>query len=857
MGHQCGANHTFNGASGNCGGGNRSGAHSYEPGSGITIMAYAGICDGQDLAAHSIDTFHLDSLNAIVAFSQTGGGNACAVQTATGNTPPTVTGPGNFNIPRNTPFSLTASATDPNGDSITYDWQEFDLGSGSGTTAVPNSDAGGAIPILRQYAPTSSGTRTFPSLTYILNNANVPPSTNGSCPTTACLTGELLPSISRTMTFAVVARDNRANGGGINSTTNTVTVNSAAGPFVVTAPNTAVTIPPGNFTVTWNVANTTAAPVSAANVKISLSTDGGNTFPTVLLASTANDGSESVTIPATPTTTARIKVEAVGNIFFDISDTNFTITAAPTPSPAPTASPTPTPTPAPTPSPIPGPTAIPVTVSLPIATVDTSVTSFTQPVTTTNINAGDNLIGIQGDFTFDSTVVTFQSPPVAAAGLTASNWTVSGNVLPGGGPIRTLRISFFSNDGVTPLSGSGTLFMLNLTRVSSTPGASTPLTWAASPNDFEFINTDIDVRAPSNTPPGSITIVSSSTPTPTPAPTATPTPPINISGNVDYCSNPSLNPVPGVIMTLTGSASGTTATDGSGNYTFASLPSGGSYTVTPTKTPLIAGSAGINTVDILGIQRHFLAITPLPPGCRLAAADVNGDASINTVDVVATQRFFLGFSTGTANVGKYSFSPTNRSYAAISTDQTGQNYDSLVFGDVASGFVHRPAGTMQDTVGVAELPGTVVMVSLPEIAIDQSREGTPRTVTTTYINAKEKLVGFQGDFTFDERVITFANDPVYQAGLTAGNWNVSGNVLAGPGPIRTLRVSAYSTDFTPLSGKGILFELNMSTKAHGAQTTPLLWATPPNQFIFIDADLNTQRPISAASGRVVTRTSSR
>ena len=105
-------------------------------------------------------------------------------------------------------------------------------------------------------------------------------------------------------------------------------------------------------------------------------------------------------------------------------------------------------------------------------------------------------------------------------------------------------------------------------------------------------------------------------------------------------------------------------------------------------------------------------------------------------------------------------------------------------------------------------------------------------------------------------MITFASDPVHQAGLTAGNWNVSGNVLAGPGPIRTLRVSAYSTDFTPLSGKGILFELNMSRNGSGPQTTPLLWATPPNQFIFIDADLNTQRPIGAASGRVVTRTGS-
>jgi hypothetical protein len=322
MGHQWGANHTFNGTVSNCGGGNRSNGSAYEPGSGITIMAYAGICGNQDMAAHSIDTFHVKSLEAIVAYSQTGNGNPCAIQTATGNTPPTVTGPGNFTIPKGTPFSLTASATDVDGDAITYDWEEYDLDAGAaGTTAVPNTDSDGtARPILRPYSPTVGGTRTFPSLQYILNNANVPPAT-----TNGFLTGELLPAISRTMMFKVVARDNRANGGGINTATATtaVTIDGAATPFAVTAPNTGISIPAlTNFNVTWNASG------NAANVKISLSTDGGNTFPTVLVASTPNDGTESILIPNMPTTTARIKVEAVGNIYFDISDTDFSITGA-------------------------------------------------------------------------------------------------------------------------------------------------------------------------------------------------------------------------------------------------------------------------------------------------------------------------------------------------------------------------------------------------------------------------------------------------------------------------------------------------------------------------------------------------
>jgi hypothetical protein len=128
------------------------------------------------------------------------------------------------------------------------------------------------------------------------------------------------------MNFRVTARDNRAGGGGTISDAMVLNVRSDAGPFAVTQPNTNVTWPGGSMqTVTWNVANTTAAPIGAANVKLSLSTDGGNSFPTVLVASTPNDGSEVVTIPAGATNTARIKVEAVGNVFFDVSDANFRI----------------------------------------------------------------------------------------------------------------------------------------------------------------------------------------------------------------------------------------------------------------------------------------------------------------------------------------------------------------------------------------------------------------------------------------------------------------------------------------------------------------------------------------------------
>ena len=146
--------------------------------------------------------------------------------------------------------------------------------------------------------------------------------------------------------------------------------------------------------------------------------------------------------------------------------------------------------------------------------------------------------------------------------------------------------------------------------------------------------------------------------------------------------------MPGVTLTLSGSGSGSSLSDGSGSYTFLGLTVGGSYTVTPSKAALAPGSAGITTVDVIGTQRHFLNLgTPLS-GCRLTAADVNSSTTIDTIDVIAIQRFFLGLTTGIANVGKYQFSPANRSYSPLTSNQTGQNYDTLVFGDVASGFVH-------------------------------------------------------------------------------------------------------------------------------------------------------------------------
>ena len=145
--------------------------------------------------------------------------------------------------------------------------------------------------------------------------------------------------------------------------------------------------------------------------------------------------------------------------------------------------------------------------------------------------------------------------------------------------------------------------------------------------------------------------------------------------------------MPGVTLSVSGDTIGLTVSDGSGGYTL-SVPAGGNYTVTPTMAPLTPASDGIDTIDVIAAQRHFLNLgTPLA-GCRLTAADVNGTNGVDTVDVIAIQRFFLGQTAGTGNTGRYLFSPTNRSYPGVVTPQTGQNYDTLIFGDITLSFVH-------------------------------------------------------------------------------------------------------------------------------------------------------------------------
>ncbi|MCC6461845.1 MAG: T9SS type A sorting domain-containing protein [Saprospiraceae bacterium] len=288
-----------------------------EPGSGSTIMSYAGTCGQVDNVQSQADLyFHACSIIEIRSFVEIGAGATCGNNINTGNNAPVVTipYPNNMFIPISTPFELTGTAVDSDGDPLTYSWEEIDagplvhLGSPTGNTAV-----------FRVFPAVSSPTRTFPRLQNIITGTSDK--------------REILPTYTRDLSFALVARDAKVGGGGVGLDTLRMKATELAGPFQVLNPNSTTSLwAQGQYyTVVWDVSNTNKAPVNCKVVNIRLSTDGGFTYPILLASKVANTGRYCVKAPSLTTNTARIRIEAADNVFFDISNANFKIQAATVP----------------------------------------------------------------------------------------------------------------------------------------------------------------------------------------------------------------------------------------------------------------------------------------------------------------------------------------------------------------------------------------------------------------------------------------------------------------------------------------------------------------------------------------------
>lgn len=300
--HQFGANHTFNSPAGFCND-PRNAPTAVEPGAGSTLMSYAGLACGDDSWQPLMNSYFsavtLAEIQTFLQSSQT----VCAGLTPLTNHAPVVQAPGDCHIPKSTPFQLTAVASDADGDPITFCWEQMDLG-GPQTLGEPDN---GVSPLFRSYPPTTNASRVFPRLDAILADEASP--------------GEKLPVTDRLLRFCVTVRD----GTGAFAWAEThLNVENTAGPFRVTSHNTAGVFT-GPQTVTWNVAGTTQSPINVSSVDILLSTNGGMDFPVVLAGGTANDGSEVVTFPLVNTTQGRIKIQSVGNVFFNVNEANLTL----------------------------------------------------------------------------------------------------------------------------------------------------------------------------------------------------------------------------------------------------------------------------------------------------------------------------------------------------------------------------------------------------------------------------------------------------------------------------------------------------------------------------------------------------
>ena len=314
-GHQFNATHTFN----LCDNENENPGTGYEPGGGSTIMAYAGACGSNSVQQDPDDYFHINSMERIKSFLMSSlSGGSCGTAITTGNNTPEVDIPidGGFAIPVSTPFELTGVATDTEGDDMVYNWEQYDLGPAS---PLGSPSPTGTPPLFRSVPPTDDPTRVFPRIQSIVNN-------------TSQIT-EVLPTTTRDLTFRFIARDCNSEAGGYAYQEIAFTSNANAGPFLVTSPNagTESWVVGEYLEVTWDVANTDGPQVDCQFVDIYLSRDGGLTYPITLLANTKNDGSAFVVVPDEVTNLARVKVKGRDNIFFDISNENFSIEEATAP----------------------------------------------------------------------------------------------------------------------------------------------------------------------------------------------------------------------------------------------------------------------------------------------------------------------------------------------------------------------------------------------------------------------------------------------------------------------------------------------------------------------------------------------
>ena len=307
MGHQFGGNHTFSygGLSGT-----ENNAVNVEPGSGSTVMSYAGITGSTDVQPHSDDYF---AYRSILQVQTNLVSKTCPTTTTLNNPVFSISAGGSYTIPKSTAFKLTGTRTDAGTNPLTYCWEENDDATTNNPTASFPSPTKTNGPNYRSFNPVSSLVRYFPAFSTVLNNS---------------LTSmwETASSVARVQNFSLTARDNIANGGQTQSASMVVTVSGTVGPFTVTSQNSSESWITGQTkTITWN-RNGAETLAGSTNVDILLSIDGGTTFPYTIASNVVNSGTANITVPSTPSSlTCRLMIRPTGNIYYALNTTNFYI----------------------------------------------------------------------------------------------------------------------------------------------------------------------------------------------------------------------------------------------------------------------------------------------------------------------------------------------------------------------------------------------------------------------------------------------------------------------------------------------------------------------------------------------------
>ncbi len=317
MGHQFGAYHTFSHE-------NEFEGFNSEPGSGSTIMGYAGIVGFDNVQSHSDPYFHFNSIHNINEYIDL---NSCYLSSTNENQMPTVSAERDYTLPIGTAYELKATGGDPDGDTLYYCWEQLDSGQVDVSNFGPYNHSGAQV---RSLPPSIRPIRIVPQMDAVLEgNLTIEnPQTGGQW--------ETVSLVDRIMTWGVTARDryptSAGAGGRMAFDIKVVKIISDAGPFKVSSQNEEGILweAGSKQTLTWEVAQTDQAPINTKFVSVFLSTDGGDTFKIPLLSSTPNDGVELITVPGGITSDqVRIKIVPDNSIYFAVNSSNIEISPAP------------------------------------------------------------------------------------------------------------------------------------------------------------------------------------------------------------------------------------------------------------------------------------------------------------------------------------------------------------------------------------------------------------------------------------------------------------------------------------------------------------------------------------------------